>query len=389
MANYFDSSTQGDDIGFTSGHEPDCKLGHAASIKRKSIPDLLNVKKYDKHSMLIRNRLLAGVGLQFKALNPLNHKEEQWYIRLSQALEEPCDTSRYLCLEGNNSQYWISDGADFLGNLTGIHLGESQAAMLSMLLPKVPQPLQDVFGWQIVSSAVAPEDLVVLDLHYGSDDLGLKTSLAMTKSTCLQVINQRAFRNIAKDTFPETLKIKANVVLGSINLGILEANQLEVGDLLFFKDNNFGADGSGILPLGPLNLSVTIELANNQYQLKINRWEKNMSEEDTNREDEELISDDMEVTYDDHGDDSNPEEGDREEVLPIGDLPISVDVRLGSVNFTVKDLHNLVEGKLYTINSPDRGLVQLTHNDLELARGQLVEVDGKLAIEIQKRWLHS
>ena len=192
---------------------------------------------------------------------------------------------------------------------------------------------------------------------------------------------------------PREITISTTVSLGHINAGMIECSQLQAGDLIFFNHSHFNPNGSGTLPLGPFTLYSQIELVDGQYHLAINRWERTMTNETMIADDDELISDDMEVSYQDDESGTqatgNSEETTDAEMLPVGDIPLKIDVHLGSIKFAVKDLHKIVEGKLYPIHSPCKGQVQLMHNDMEIARGQLVEVDGKLAIEIQKHWVQA
>ncbi|VUD40249.1 hypothetical protein TDB9533_00032 [Thalassocella blandensis] len=363
---------------------------HASDVKRADIRELLTLKQYDKESMMINNRLLSSIGCEFKVNNPLTNQDEPWHIRLSRAKSKGANTEQYLCLESESSQYWVSDGLKFLAHLTGIHLKKNQSSMINMLLPKIPAPIQEIFGWKLAYLAVPPQEAYLLDFHYGSKDVDLKVKLAVEKSTCLNLIHHKRFKSLQQKPLAKEITISSAISLGSINIGMLEASQLQIGDLIYLKETRFNANGSGVLPFGPFTLFAQIELVDNQYHLAINRWERNMTDETTLTDDDELISDDMDVSYSDDDDETqhmaDGEESDADQ-LPVGDLPIKIDVRLGSIKFAVKDLHKIVEGKLYPINSPAKGSVQLMHNDMEIARGQLVEVDGKLAVEIQKHWV--
>lgn len=362
---------------------------HASDIRRADIGNLLNLKQYDKQSMLINNKLLSSIRGDFKVTNPLTNQEEAWHIRLSKSKSKTTQADQYLCLESETSQYWVSDGLKFLAHLTGIHLKKNQSSMINMLLPKVPQAIQEIFGWKLAYLATPPQEAYLLDFHYGSSDVDLKVKLAVEKSTCLNLIHHKRFKSVQLKPLAKEISISTPISLGSVNVGMVEASQLQSGDLIFLSQTKFNANGSGVLPFGPFTLFAQIELVENQYHLAINRWERNMTDE-TTFADDELISDDMEVSYHDDEDDAQhaaSEESDDSEQLPVGDLPLKIDVRLGSIKFAVKDLHKIVEGKLYPISSPAKGSVQLMHNDMEIARGQLVEVDGKLAVEIQKHWV--
>lgn len=363
----------------------------AVNIRRENVTQLQSLKKYSKHSMMINNRLLSNIRYEFNIINPANNQNELWHIRLAKAKDKWEASQQFLCLESEHAQYWVSDGLNFLAHLTGIHLKEGQLHMLNMVLPKIPEPIQSIFSWKLASMTTVPADICRLDFHYGSVDVALKAKLAVDNQACLDLINHACFKSAKLKPLSREISISAPVPLGCFNIGMMECSQLKAGDLVFIEHENFNANGSGSFSLGPFTLYSQIELVDGQYHLAINRWERTMTDENTLTENEEPIREEMEVSYKD--DDVQSEQEDDEnsdsDKLPIGDIPIKVDVRLGSVKFTVKELNNIVEGRLYLINSPGKGIVQLVHNEMEVARGQLVEVDGKLAIEIQRHWLQA
>lgn len=354
-------------------------MGHKVNY---TLPTL---KQYDRNDMLIRNLLLGGVGTRFTHQNPLTNEQELWQLRFV----KPSKTSNkenVICLEGKNSrgepmQCWIADGLRVLGNLTGIHLKKNQSGMINMLLPKIPEAIRTLFSWETVSLSPLPSDHFTLEMNYGTEDVTLKTMIALRKAHWVDVLKHSSLKRQNNVVLHPALSIRLPITIGSLTLGMNEAQQLTCGDLLLIEQTSFTKDGGGTLDMGPFKLFVHIAPEQPHYSLTINSWEKNMSNEPLANNDDELISDDMEVRYGD--------EETQESSLPVSDLPMKVDVRLGSIKFTVKDLGNLVEGKLYPIDSATPGQVQLMSNDMELARGQLVEVDGKLAIEITRRWVQN
>jgi type III secretion protein Q len=117
----------------------------------------------------------------------------------------------------------------------------------------------------------------------------------------------------------------------------------------------------------------------------INSWSKDMVDQDEYlAEQEEVLSEDNAIEL---GGNEGSRAGRKALEVPVSDIPLKLVVKLGTIEFTVGDLGKMLEGKVYPIDSMCPGKVQLMANGMELARGQLVEVDGKLAVEIQRRWI--
>lgn len=376
------------------------------AITRAPMRDILGIKRYAREDMLLNNRLLAGATSEFTVYNDGNNTEEHWYLSIEktatplQNIDKPL-----LCLEGEGAQYWVEDGYNFLGNLTGIHLTESQSDMLNLLIPKLPQHFLSLFQWEVAYEQALPEDIVTLAIHYGSNDVTLKTHVGTSKSQWLKLLKHPELKSRYQGSIPTGMSITAPIRLGSMTLGMQESRNLDVGDLVFLNKTTFTTDGYGIVPIGNVHLRTHLTNEEDQYYLTINSWEIKMNENhgsDHEFDDDELISDDMDFSLDDANQQDSDDEYDDEErygdeeyageeegSVPVADLPVKLEVRLGSIKFTVSDFNKLVEGKIYPIDSICPGQVQLMSNDMELARGQLVEVDGQLAVEIQKRWIQS
>lgn len=353
------------------------------AIVRKKINDLLAVKQYDGEELWINNKVLDGLSCEFMAGQ---QSLEKWSMNIANF--KAANTSpqkKYVCLEGDSIQCWIEDGFNFLGNLTGIFLSESQHFMMSMLLPKIPQALKDIFQYKTVSFSPIPEDAYGLSVQYGTGDVQQSAVIWMKKVQWISVLSNQKFTSHVQPQLLPSFKFQSQVVLGYLSLGYVECSELEPGDLLFFEDSYFSLNGKGRIKIGNINFDVNLEKSNNQYQVVVNSWSKDMVDQDEYlSEREEVISEDMAVSLD--GAEKNGE-GRKALQVPVSDIPVKLSVKLGTIEFTVADLGKMLEGKVYPIDSMCPGKVQLMANGMELARGQLVEVDGKLAVEVQRRWI--
>jgi type III secretion protein Q len=257
--------------------------------------------------------------------------------------------------------------------------------MMSMLLPKIPQALKDIFQYKTVSFSPIPEDAYGLSVQYGTGDVQQSAVIWMKKVQWISVLSNQKFTSHVQPQLLPSFKFQSHVVLGYLSLGYVECSELEPGDLLFFEDSYFSLNGKGRIKIGNINFDVNLEKSNNQYQVVVNSWSKDMVDQDEYlSEREEVISEDMAVSLD--GAEKNGE-GRKALQVPVSDIPVKLSVKLGTIEFTVADLGKMLEGKVYPIDSMCPGKVQLMANGMELARGQLVEVDGKLAVEVQRRWI--
>ena len=353
------------------------------ALLRKKINELLDIKQYDSEEVWINNKVLDGLGFDF-TFGP--QSSEKWSVHVTNFKSvDAVSQKKYVCLEGDNTKLWIEDGFTFLGNMTGIFLDASQSFMVSMLLPKLPQAFKDLFECKTVSFSTVPTDAYGLSIQYGTADLQQSAVIWMTKPQWTNLLSNQKF--IARPPSPimQTLKLQAQVVVGRLALGFVECSRLEPGDLLFFEENYFSLGGKGHIKIGNINFDVNLEKINKRYQVIINSWSKEMIDQDEYQsEREELISDDAALAIDDAERGNNAR---RAIEVPVSDIPVKLTVKLGSIEFTVSDLGKMLEGKVYPIDSMCPGKVQLMANGMELARGQLVEVDGKLAVEIQRRWI--
>jgi flagellar motor switch/type III secretory pathway protein FliN len=67
----------------------------------------------------------------------------------------------------------------------------------------------------------------------------------------------------------------------------------------------------------------------------------------------------------------------------IGDIPVNIKVQLVQAKVKFMDLMQLEVGTFIALETPDELKVDIICNDIPIAQGYLVELDGKLAVEVQ------
>mgnify|MGYP002719133283 FL=1 len=69
---------------------------------------------------------------------------------------------------------------------------------------------------------------------------------------------------------------------------------------------------------------------------------------------------------------------------PFDELSMSLSVRCGVLNLTLGELRNLVEGSVLGITGYAPGMAGLYYGDRPIGQGQLVEVDGRLGLQVTR-----
>lgn len=73
-----------------------------------------------------------------------------------------------------------------------------------------------------------------------------------------------------------------------------------------------------------------------------------------------------------------------EGVAVASDLPVQLTCVLGSKKFSLKELMEFQTGKVINLERAPNEIVDLVANGKMVARGELVEIDGKLGVRIIK-----
>lgn len=68
--------------------------------------------------------------------------------------------------------------------------------------------------------------------------------------------------------------------------------------------------------------------------------------------------------------------------LPLQDLPLELSVRCGSLCLTLGELQQLAPGSTLTVDNIAPGDALLCHGNFPLAKGELVDVEGRLGFQV-------
>ncbi|PUE48518.1 hypothetical protein B9Z45_16095 [Limnohabitans sp. 2KL-17] len=79
---------------------------------------------------------------------------------------------------------------------------------------------------------------------------------------------------------------------------------------------------------------------------------------------------------------SSPIQRSESDSMDINDIPVNIKIQLAQANVKISDLMRIEPGAIIAIETTDDFKVNLVCNEISIAQGCLVELDGRLAVEI-------
>ncbi|KHS84210.1 type III secretion system cytoplasmic ring protein SctQ [Pectobacterium carotovorum] len=172
---------------------------------------------------------------------------------------------------------------------------------------------------------------------------------------------------------PAGMTIAIPLTLAEAVLPLSALRRLRTGDLILPNRPWFTPSGEGTLSSGSLRLRGTLQLtALAPYTFTVTDMETvSMPATDTMLADPHSDASALEFT---------PESDNVTENLPP--LPVTLHIRCGSLTMTLAELQHLASGSVLTLRDVVPGQALLYHGDIALASGDLVDVEGRLGLQI-------
>ncbi|MEI7238295.1 type III secretion system cytoplasmic ring protein SctQ [Pectobacterium brasiliense] len=180
-------------------------------------------------------------------------------------------------------------------------------------------------------------------------------------------------------TLPAGMAIAIPLTLADAVLPLSALCRLRTGDLILPNRPWFTPSGEGTLSAGTLRLRGTLQLTElAPYTFTVT--------------DMETVS--MPPSATDTMLAAPHSEASVLELTPISDnvtdnlppLPVTLHLRCGSLTMTLTELQHLASGSVLTLRDVVPGQAWLYHGDLALASGDLVDVEGRLGLQITQRF---
>lgn len=216
--------------------------------------------------------------------------------------------------------------------------------------------------------------------------------------------------NATPSTAHSKLKVSFALRLGRLSLPWQTVAALRPGDVICPSTPDFDIAGNGVLTLGPLQLRVRAGDRTDRLQIEILDIEEStvVDREELTEPSQALVDMDghdietlteeaqeegkppvhplaelLDENQDAHESDSLELYTDEGAALrPFDDLAVPLTLRCGQLRLTLGELANLAPGAVIEIPGAVPGRAELYYGDRRLAQGDLVDVEGRLGLQI-------
>lgn len=186
--------------------------------------------------------------------------------------------------------------------------------------------------------------------------------LMLGAQTLLRLCDAGAWQAI-RAPLCESFAVAVPVELGRLPLTLEQLRMLRPADVLVPECLLFSADGMGQLSMGRLRLLAQIDDDGGRRCLTIGSIE------------ESAVDD---VEFADAGDEGPADDE------PFATLSLQLSVRCGVLRLSLAQLRLLAPGQVLDIAGYDPGMAGLYYGDRAIGHGQLVEVDGRLGLQLSR-----
>jgi type III secretion protein Q len=148
---------------------------------------------------------------------------------------------------------------------------------------------------------------------------------------------------------------------------------LREGDIVFPEQALFAPDGQGSLQIGGCHLGLLLE-STSPPRFIVTELEKTAMNAPLDHLNPPSL------------DQMNAIEGLPDPASPdrFADLPLVLTLRLGNVSLKLSELRHLAIGSVLTVEGSTVGSAMLCHGERPLAHGELVDVEGRLGLQITR-----
>ncbi|WLG88003.1 FliM/FliN family flagellar motor switch protein [Pseudomonas cucumis] len=267
----------------------------------------------------------------------------------------------------------------------------------AMLPESDRNPEDSAWYWQIYNQYLSPE-LQALFIHLEPaqtplddgleclleariNDVRICSQLRLAPTTLLRLLDRGNWRPPLSGPDSD-LPLCIPFLLGRTHMSAAALRSLRQGDIVFPEQALFAPDGQGPLQIGGWRLSLQMESTNpprfivteleetamnapldylNPPSLDSMNALEGLPDLDTSALGQTLASADR-----------------------FADLPLALTLRMGSVSLKLSELRTLAIGSVLTVEGSTVGNAMLCHGERPLAHGELVDVEGRLGLQITR-----
>ena len=290
---------------------------------------------------------------------------------------------RPLHLQTSMGSLCLSPAREIVRALTSIDLaGESESDPLHALrvdiaAQSMPSGWLPLFG--AAATVIGTEDIpapleVTLSIFQPQARLGFVALLRGTSEALLHALTQPAWKAIdnGESETGANWPLQLPLRIGSTVLRMPELKSLEAGDIVPIENARFGPTGEGELHIADSVARGVLHLGN-QSQFEVTEWHPTNTEADMN-----LL----------HEPDDE-QAGHAHEPFDAADtsldaLPVTLIFELGSIELPLSELRDLGPGSVLPLVGARQPHVSIRVGSHRVGAGELVELDGQLAVEIHR-----
>ncbi|OEC35419.1 type III secretion protein Q [Pseudomonas cuatrocienegasensis] len=338
---------------------------------------VLAIRPVSSTEASIRERIGSGLSLLFR----LNRQTGQLAMRLAPTTGQSIDVGHLECASGPMR---LTNSEALLGLLSSCPA-----------LSQQPDSREDHhWYWELYNHYLSPElqhlfgtlQPLAQPLKGGLDCLlearinGLRVCarLSAPPATLLDLLDRGRWQPTPANAWP--WPINTPLLLGRLALSLKQLKGLRPGDVLLPDQPLFTPNGHGTLHLGANRLSLVQESANalcfTLTDLEQDTMNATLDHFTPRDSDSPLLLDDLQMPED------NADSG--EDLERFNDLALALSLRAGNLSLSLGQLRSLSVGSVLTFNGCAPGHAMLFHGERPLAHGELVDVEGRLGLQITR-----
>ncbi|WLH00983.1 type III secretion system cytoplasmic ring protein SctQ [Pseudomonas beijingensis] len=276
--------------------------------------------------------------------------------------------------------------------------GPDDAWFWSLFQQTLSEPLRLAFGFLKPTAEPAVPGIVCrLDVRVGA--ARVTSHLQMPGTTLLGLLRAAPWQRRSAPGFAG-FALHVPLELGRLALPAGQLATLRPGDVLVPETALFDSSGQGLIRLGRHCLQVRVHSRAAPLRLTLLALEETVM---STTADTDILTPDWDDTARYEPEAQAPEAADQpaygvaetEEApmtepvaadLPerFDDLPLALTIRCGHLNLTLGELRNLAPGAVLQVQGATPGTAALFYGERALAHGELVEVDGRLGLQIAR-----
>ena len=189
----------------------------------------------------------------------------------------------------------------------------------------------------------------------------------------------------------EALPLNLPLVVATFSLPLEEITQLQAGDVLRAPSSHFSVEGDGVINIGQLALHGALQPSpDSPHSAYFSLYD--IKELTMSYPNDPLLPEDEDNPYphvdetesgyyaqsEMHGDIG----GESQLNVALNALPLELSIRCGQLKLTLGELQQLDVGSTVVVDNVTPGAAMLCHGSFPIAKGELVNVDGRLGLQL-------